>query len=184
MALTVFRFVTVVLLIITLSSGMGQQLTLDDLLYIQRVKSSLKIDELLKTKDKWDCACYRKFDKIERNTIWLYDVSDLNEVYPESEKIEKITEFEAYSFSSVTHYFTTDKDRYLKILDEIKSRRYDEEGVVEVKNDSINARLSFYITPDIVIESMHVETQNNDEPNKFSLFFIDKKDYLNGLKIK
>ena len=55
----------VFLVVFLLSLESFGQITLDDLITLQNLKSSVKIDSVLIEKEGWDCACYRAYDNPE-----------------------------------------------------------------------------------------------------------------------
>ena len=58
-----------------------------------------------------------------------------------------------------------------------------EEKVMTIKNDSIDAKSSFFLIEEMAVQTL-IGEYKMDENGKYSFICMDKADYLNGLVIK
>lgn len=171
----IIAFITALTIIVN-----GQNtLTLDELIYFQMNKSSIKIDSVLLTKNKWDCNCLREDGRIDLVEEWFYDLNDTTEAVDEKASISKSNI--GFGYSAIMTFKTSDKKQFQFILNDILKRKFKEEKIQSFQKDSIEAKVSFYVTENVVIQT--IAGEKNGIEGKYVFILIDKKDYLKGLKI-
>jgi hypothetical protein len=175
------RICFVLILIFQFTVTWGQGITLEDLIYFQTTKNSLKIDSVLLTKDKWDCNCYRDDGHLEWIREWIYDLPGSTKENVDKDYIKLVET--GYGFSSTITFYTTDKKKAIMILEKMKTLKLLEEKVQVLANDSISARISFFVAEKVAIETVTGENKKSGL-GKYAFTLMDKADYLKGLTIK
>jgi hypothetical protein len=65
----------------------------------------------------------------------------------------------------------------------VKNRKLSEEKIKIIGNDSISARISFFVADDVAIQTVIGENKTNGT-GKYAFILMDKTDYLKDLVIK
>jgi hypothetical protein len=173
--------IIVIALTCFLGVSYGQNVSLEELIVFQTSKNPIKIDSILLKKPKWDCNCIRQFDDIRRNREWIYDPADtlVESAKKDHVKIDDL----GNGFSSITKYSTSDRTRGNLIVSQMQKRKFNEEKVKLFSNDSISAKMSFFVAPDVVIQTMIGENRTRNSV-RYAFILMDKSDYLKGLTVK
>ena len=100
------KFVLALILVLQLNLTLGQEITLENLIYFQTIKNSLKIDSVLLTKDKWDCNCYRDDGHLDWIKAWIYNIADSTKESIDKDYI-KFDNVGHGFLSTITFYTTT-----------------------------------------------------------------------------
>lgn len=159
----------------------GQNLSLDDLVYFQTVKKSIKIDSVLQTKDKWDCNCYREDGRLDLLKEWLYDIPDTTKENVDKDYI-KFDEV-GYGFSSIITFYTTDRKKADILLNQMINKKMTEEKIQTFGAGQVTARISCFVDDKVAIQTVIGEDKTN-KTGKYVFIVMDKADYLKDLVIK
>jgi hypothetical protein len=159
----------------------GQDISLDDLVYFQTVKKSVAIDSVLLTKDKWDCNCLRKFDRIDLIKEWLYDIPDSTKENTEKDYV-KYDEV-GHGFASIITFYTADRRKADVILNQMTARKMPEEKIKTFGTGQVTAKISFFVGDKVAIQTVIGEDSAN-KTGKYVFIVMDKADYLKDFEIK
>lgn len=176
------RFLLMILGYLTIfQTALAQHIEIKDLLKIHQMNDYEDVDAYLTQFEGWDCACYRAFDKIAYQKLWVYQLDTLEHYSDMETEHIKLSTADAWR-AKYTTYFLTNPAKFEKLVHELNEWNFKEERIQKINKKESYAKLSFYVSDEVAIEVL--VKRNTDKGDVFVLMIFDKSLYDVGFMVK